>query len=387
MTNARNQALTPAQANPDDALFMQLALEQAMRGLYTSTPNPRVGCVFTRDGKVIAHGFHEKAGGPHAEVAAINQAKVNGVDLAGSTAYVTLEPCSHHGRTGPCAHALIPTQVTRVVIGTLDPNPLVAGNGVKILNNAGIQTYVGVLQEDCRWLNRGFFRRMERGRPWVRLKVACSADGITALNNGVSQWITAEAARQHGHTLRAQACAILTGIGTVKADDPLLNVRNVQTTRQPIKVVIDSKLEIDPKSQLLQSGTVLLAHSNQDTPDWLVNHPNSQSIALINAAGPSTSCDKGKTDLSVLLAQLADRGIQELHLEAGFGLNGSFLQAGLVDEVVQYIAPKFIGPGQSIFRLPELSTLPENDWAPHSVQILGSDVLITWVRKNKQQEF
>lgn len=366
----------------EDLLFMNAALEQARRGLFTTTPNPRVGCVFVKDGQIIASGFHSQAGQAHAEVDAIQNAQAQGVSLSGSTAYVTLEPCSHQGRTGPCAQALIPTGVTKVVVGTLDPNPLVAGQGIAILENAGIQTETGVLVDECRWLNRGFFSRMERKRPWVRLKIASSADGITALNNGVSQWITGEEARQHGHWLRAQACAILTGIGTVKADNPRLNVRGLSTPRQPAKVIVDSKLEIEPNAQLLQEGTIWLAHANQPIPTWLQAHPNASQIHFINAQGPASESSQGKTDLSALLELLAEQQIQELHLEAGFGLNGSFLQAGLVDEIVQYVAPKFLGPGQSLFRLPELNALPANQWRPREVQILGNDVQITWVTQN-----
>lgn len=367
----------------DDLFFMQAALDQAKRGLFTTTPNPRVGCVFVKDGQIIASGFHTQAGQAHAEVNAIENAKQQGVPLEGSTAYVTLEPCSHQGRTGPCAQALIPTGVKRVVVGTLDPNPLVAGKGMAILEAAGIQTEVGILEDECLWLNRGFFKRMTENRPWVRLKIASSADGITALNNGVSQWITGEQARQHGHELRAQACAVLTGIGTVKADNPQLNVRGIQTPRQPAKVIVDSKLEIDPNAKLLQEGAIWLAHSNQPSPGWLGSHPNKDHIRLINAQGPASETSKGKTDLSVLLRLLAEQGIQELHLEAGFGLNGSFLQAGLVDEIVQYIAPKFLGPGQSLFRLPELDNLPPNQWKSKDVQTLGDDIQITWVAQEQ----
>ncbi|MDX1669611.1 MAG: bifunctional diaminohydroxyphosphoribosylaminopyrimidine deaminase/5-amino-6-(5-phosphoribosylamino)uracil reductase RibD, partial [Limnobacter sp.] len=312
---------------------------------------------------------------------AINQAKKQGIDLTGSTAYVTLEPCSHQGKTGPCANALIPTGVKKVVGGTLDPNPLVAGRGVRILQDAGIEVKTGVLEAECRWLNRGFFMRMENRRPWVRLKVASSADGVTALNNGVSQWITGEQARAHGHSLRAQACAVLTGFGTVRADNPQLNVRGIQTPRQPIKVVVDSRLDIAASARLLETGRVWLVHANQEEPAWLSEHSNRQHIELINAHSAQSDTNQGKTDLNLLLRILAQKEIQELHLEAGFGLNGSFLQAGLVDEIVHYVAPKFLGPGQGLFRLPELSSLPESEWTVRDTKILGDDVQITWVKK------
>lgn len=366
-----------------DEHWMALALAQAWQGQYTTTPNPRVGCIFVREGQILATGFHEKAGQGHAEVQAIAQAKAHGVNLAGSTAYVTLEPCAHHGRTGPCAEALIPTGVSRVVAATLDPNPLVAGKGMAILQRAGVLVEHGVLQAQARWMNRGFFSRMERGRPWVRLKVATSADGVTALNNGVSQWITGEAARLDGHHLRAQACAVLTGIGTVKADDPQLNVRGIDTPRQPIKVVVDSQFEIPPQARLLQEGVVWVAHANAATPAWFAEHPNAAHLLAINAAPPSLNKERQKTDLPRLLAELAARGINELHLEAGYGLNGSFLQAGLVDEVVQYIAPRFLGPGLGAFRLPELTALPTGQqWQLHSHESIGEDLKVVWARSS-----
>lgn len=376
-----------ANLHPDDEHWMQHALNLAWKGQYSTTPNPRVGCVFVRDDAAIAEGFHAKAGEGHAEVQAIADAKTRGVSLQGSTAYVSLEPCAHHGRTGPCAQALVTIGVKRVVAAVLDPNPLVAGQGMAILRAAGIDTVHGVLVEQARWVNRGFFSRMERKRPWVRLKVASSADGISALNNGISQWITGEAARLDGHHLRAQACAVLSGIGTVKADNPQLNVRGIDTDRQPLKVVVDSKLEISPDALLLQTGKVLIAHTEPQPPAWLATHPNAANIEVLNVAPVAAGLHAGKvkTDLLRLLQELAQRGVNELHLEAGFGLNGSFLQAGLVDEVVQYIAPRFLGPGQGLFRLPELDTLPAYvDWAIHSFEQIGQDLRIVWVRNNQE---
>ncbi|WP_138518729.1 bifunctional diaminohydroxyphosphoribosylaminopyrimidine deaminase/5-amino-6-(5-phosphoribosylamino)uracil reductase RibD [Limnobacter alexandrii] len=376
-----------ATTHPADEHWMQHALNLAWKGQYSTTPNPRVGCVFVRDGVAIAEGFHAKAGEGHAEVQAIADAKARGISLAGSTAYVTLEPCAHHGRTGPCAEALVTTGVHRVVVAVLDPNPLVAGKGMAILRAAGIETNDGVLIEEARWINRGFFSRMERKRPWVRLKVASSADGVSALNNGVSQWITGEEARLDGHHLRAQACAVLSGIGTVKADNPQLNVRGIDTERQPLKVVVDSKLEISPDARLLQTGRVLLAHTEPQTPNWLITHPNAANIEALNVAPVAAGLHAGKvkTDLLRLLQELAQRGINELHLEAGYGLNGSFLQAGLVDEIVQYIAPRFLGPGQGLFRLPELDALPAYvEWTIHSFEQKGQDLRVTWVRTKQE---
>lgn len=390
-----NQPNTPANSKnalaQQDERWMQHALQLAWKGQYTTTPNPRVGCVFVRDGQAIAEGFHVKAGEGHAEVQAIADALRKSISLEGSTAYVTLEPCAHQGRTGPCAEALLHTGVKRVVVATLDPNPLVAGKGMAILQKAGIETQHGVLHAQARWINRGFFSRMERQRPWVRLKIAGSADGTSALNNGTSQWITSEAARQDGHHLRAQACAVLTGIGTVKADNPQLNVRGIATPRQPAKVVVDSFFETPADAQLLQSGQVFIAHANANIPTWLATHPNAANITPLNVAPPpdnqahAVSPKKQKNDLGLLMRELAQRGINELHLEAGFGLNGSFLQAGLVDEVVQYIAPVFLGPGMGLFRLPELEALPaQHDWALHSHEQIGPDLKVVWVRNTKE---
>jgi diaminohydroxyphosphoribosylaminopyrimidine deaminase / 5-amino-6-(5-phosphoribosylamino)uracil reductase len=376
-----------SQLQPTDEHWMQMALNLAWKGQYSTSPNPRVGCIFVRSGEVIAQGFHERAGEGHAEVQAIADAASRGISLDGSTAFVTLEPCAHHGRTGPCAVALLKTGVARVVAAVLDPNPLVAGRGMGILQEAGIETSHGVLVEQANWINRGFFSRMERKRPWVRLKVASSADGVTALNNGVSQWITGEEARLDGHHLRAQACAVLSGIGTVKADNPRLNVRGISTERQPLKVIVDSRFEISPDARLLQTGRVLIAHTEPQPPAWLATHPNHSNIEALNVAPVAAGLHSGKvkTDLLRLLQELAARGVNELHLEAGHGLNGSFLQAGLVDEIVQYIAPRFLGPGQGLFRLPELDTLPAyTDWVLNSFEQIGQDLRIVWVR-NKQE--
>ncbi len=373
--------------HPNDEHWMRHALNLAWKGQYSTTPNPRVGCVFVRDGVAIAEGFHVRAGEGHAEVQAIAQARAQGVSLQGSTAYVTLEPCAHHGRTGPCTEALVATGVARVVAAVLDPNPLVAGKGMAILQAAGISTESGVLLEQARWINRGFFSRMERKRPWVRLKVASSADGVTALNNGTSQWITGPEARLDGHHLRAQACAVLSGIGTVKADNPQLNVRDIETDRQPLKVIVDSKLEISPDAQLLQTGRVLIAHTEPQVPTWLSTHPNAANVEVLNVAPVAAGLHAGKvkTDLLRLLQELAQRGINELHLEAGYGLNGSFMQAGLVDEVVQYIAPRFLGAGLGLFRLPEQEALPATlDWAIQSFEQKGRDLRIVWVRNNRE---
>nr|MBL8410793.1 bifunctional diaminohydroxyphosphoribosylaminopyrimidine deaminase/5-amino-6-(5-phosphoribosylamino)uracil reductase RibD [Dechloromonas sp.] len=328
--------------------MMARALQLAERGLWTTTPNPRVGCVLVRDGEIVGEGWHERAGEAHAEIHALRQA---GEMALGAIAYVTLEPCSHHGRTPPCAEALIAAGVVRVVAAMADPNPLVAGRGVAILQAAGIEVAVGLLESEARELNIGFVSRMTRGRPWLRLKVAASLDGKTALNNGVSQWITGPEARRDGHAWRARACAILTGIGTVRDDDPQLSVRDVETTRQPLRVVVDSKFETPLAARILQGGPVLVAGA--------VEQP--EKVAALRAAGAEVVIlpnAAGKVELRDLLEELGRRGINEVHAEAGFKLNGSLMREGLVDELLLYLAPCLIGHEASgLFNLPELATL------------------------------
>jgi len=328
--------------------MMGRALQLAESGLWTTTPNPRVGCVLVRDGEVVGEGWHERAGEAHAEVHALREA---GDRARGATAYVTLEPCSHHGRTPPCAGALVAAGVSRVVAAMTDPNPLVAGRGLALLQAAGIATASGLMESEARELNIGFVSRMTRGRPWLRLKAAASLDGKTALDNGSSQWITGPAARRDGHAWRARACAILTGIGTVRDDDPQLTVRGVDTPRQPLRVVVDSRLETPLTARILSGGPVLVAAAVDDE-----NKANS-----LRAAGaevlllPNAS---GKVELKDLLEELARRGVNETHAEAGFKLNGSLLRAGLVDELLLYLAPCLIGHAAAgIFNLPALAAL------------------------------
>lgn len=328
--------------------MMARALQLAERGLWTTSPNPRVGCVLVRGGEIVGEGWHEKAGEPHAEIHALRAA---GDKAKGATAYVTLEPCSHHGRTPPCAEALIAAGVARVVSAMTDPNPLVSGKGLALLQAAGIETASGLLESEARELNIGFVSRMTRGRPWLRLKAAASLDGKTALNNGVSQWITGPDARRDGHAWRARACAILTGIGTVRDDDPNLTVRDVATTRQPLRVVVDSRLEILPTARILQGEPVLIVGAIE----------NAEKMALLRSTGNFVEIlnnGSDKVDLKALLELLARRGINEVHAEAGFKLNGSLLGEGLVDELLLYLAPCLIGHEASgLFNLPELITL------------------------------
>ncbi len=346
--------------------MMARALQLAERGLWTTSPNPRVGCVLVREGEIVGEGWHERAGEPHAEVHALRAA---GELARGATAYVTLEPCSHHGRTPPCAEALIGAGVSRVVAAMRDPNPLVAGNGLAMLQAAGIETACGLLENEARELNIGFVARMTRGRPWLRLKAAASLDGKTALNNGISQWITGLEARRDGHRWRARACAILTGIGTVRDDDPQLSVREVDTPRQPLRVVVDSKLEIPLTAQILRGGPVLVAAAVDD--EKRANSLRATGAEVVVLPNPH-----GKVELSGLLEQLGRRGINEVHVEAGFKLNGSLLREGLVDELLLYLAPCLIGHDASgLFNLPELASLD----GKHRLQVrdlrqIGEDI-------------
>ncbi len=329
---------------------MRQALRLAGKGLYTSTPNPRVGCVIVQGGVAVGSGWHEKAGTPHAEAHALREA---GERARGATAYVTLEPCSHHGRTPPCADALIAAGVARVVAAMQDPHPAVSGSGFDRLRAAGIAVQTGLLEDDARELNIGFVSRHTRGRPWVRLKVAASLDGRTALANGASQWISGAAARRDGHAWRARACAILTGIGTVKDDDPQLSVRDVATPRQPLRVLIDSRLEVNPAARLFfaDGGKVLV----------IAAQPNEDKAAVLRDRGAEVLFipnAQGKTELAAVLRELGRREINELHVEAGARLNGSLLREGCVDELLVYLAPSVIGDsGRGMFSLPELTEL------------------------------
>jgi diaminohydroxyphosphoribosylaminopyrimidine deaminase / 5-amino-6-(5-phosphoribosylamino)uracil reductase len=330
-----------------DRKHMARALELAERGLYTTTPNPRVGCVLVRNGEVVGEGWHERAGEPHAEVMALNAA---GARARGSTAYVTLEPCAHHGRTPPCSEALIRGGVGTVVVALRDPNPRVAGKGLETLRASGIETRCGLLEDEAHELNIGFIARMTRGRPWLRMKIAASLDGRTALANGRSQWITGPEARRDGHHWRARACAVLTGIGTVKDDDPQLTVRDVETPRQPVRVVVDSRLEIPASARVLGAGTLIAAARNDASRIAALQERGVEVLVLPNASG--------KVDLAALMAELGRRGMNELHVEAGHKLNGSLLQENLVDELLVYLAPHILGDSaRGMFHLPELSDL------------------------------
>jgi len=366
-------------AGPDDSPA-PAALAQATAAIGLSDPNPRVGCVITgRDpADPWAMGHTQQAGGPHAEVMALRAAREAGLSLQDATAWVTLEPCAHHGRTPPCCDALIESGVSRVVVALRDPNPLVAGQGIARMRAAGIEVQVAGAftggfagefaalhpqdSEGRAWareafeLNIGFFSRMVRQRPWVRLKIAASLDGQTALADGASQWITAEPARTDGHAWRRRAGAVLTGMGTVRDDDPRLDVRLVPTRRQPLRAVVDSRLDLSPQARILQPpGPVLIyAAAPWGAKAELLTrqHPHLQVVGV-------PGDQRGKTDLTAVVADLAGRGVNELHVEAGQQLNGSLLQAGLVDELLVYLAPRLLGPGRGMAALEPLQRLAD----------------------------
>lgn len=356
-----------------DRTHMARALELAERGLYTTTPNPRVGCVIVRDGEVVGEGWHERAGEAHAEVIALRAAAER---AQGSTVYVTLEPCTHTGRTPPCIEALIDAKVARVIAAMCDPNPLVAGKGFDALRGAGIEADHGLMETQARELNIGFVSRMTRGRPWVRMKIAASLDGKTALLNGRSQWITGPEARRDAHRWRARACAVLTGIGTVKDDDPQLTVREVETPRQPVRIVIDSRLETPLSARVLAKGTLIAAATGDSAAMSALAGKGAELIVLPNASG--------KVDLAELVRELARREMNEVHVEAGFRLNGSLLQEGLVDELVVYLAPHLLGDAaRGMFHLPQLDDLSgRRELELREMRSVGADIRIIARVKN-----
>ncbi|MCS4534064.1 bifunctional diaminohydroxyphosphoribosylaminopyrimidine deaminase/5-amino-6-(5-phosphoribosylamino)uracil reductase RibD [Neisseria montereyensis] len=356
-----------------DIQMMQNALALAWQGRFSTSPNPRVGCVIAHGTQIVGQGFHIKAGGPHAEVHALRQA---GEFARGATAYVTLEPCSHYGRTPPCAEALTQAGVSRVVAAMTDPNPLVAGRGFAILEAAGIQTESGLLEAESRKLNRGFLSRIERGRPFVRLKCAASMDGKTALSDGRSQWITGEKARADVQILRAESCAIITGIGTVLADNPRLNVRAFPTLRQPARVVVDTTLKIPLESQLIQdsgSPTIIATLSNDK-----VKLQKLSQYSHLQILRPSEN--NGKIDLHHLLKLLAEEGYGEIMVEAGIALSTAFLEADLIDEIVLYQSAKILGShAKGLFDFIQNESVLSHPakWKTVSVNIIQND--IKWI--------
>jgi len=338
--------------------MMNLAMQQALLvsegAMYLSAPNPRVGCVLTDSaGEILGTGHTQQAGGPHAEVMALRNAAAHGHSTRGATAYVTLEPCSHHGRTGPCCDALIAAGIRKVVASMPDPNPLVAGQGFERLRAAGVEVEVGAGAEQARELNIGFFSRMVRKTPWVRMKIAASLDGTTALANGQSQWITSPEARADGHAWRARAGAVLTGIGTVLQDNPRLDVRLAETPRQPFRVIVDSLLQTPLEAKIFEAGgPVWIYTAVQGTPQE----------AALTAKGATVTClpdARGKVDLAAMMKDLARREINEVHVEAGSKLNGSLIREGLVDEFLVYLAPTLLGPGLGMASLGPLERLSD----------------------------
>lgn len=351
-----------------DSMWMAQALRLAERGLYGVSPNPRVGCILVKNGKMIGSGWHRRSGEPHAEVYALRAA---GDAARGATAYVTMEPCSHHGRTPPCADALIAAGIDRVVAATHDPNPEVAGSGIVRLQAAGITVESGLMETEAVELNIGFFARMTRCTPWVRSKIAMSLDGRTALNNGKSQWITAEAARQDVQHWRARSCAVLTGINTVLADDARLNVRGIKTPRQPLRVVLDSNLRILPEARILEGGNTLIYTACRDKhKSALLQETGALVVALSDGIG--------HVDLAAVLRDLAQRGCNEVLVEAGSILNGALLRAGLVDELLLYIAPQLLGDAaRCMAQLGELTSLEQRTelkW--QDIRQVGDDLRI-----------
>ncbi len=357
-----------------DVVHMQMALELAEKGQFTTTPNPSVGCVLVKDGIIVGRGFHVKAGEAHAEVMALREA---GENARGATAYVTLEPCSHVGRTPPCAQGLIDAGVVKVVSAMCDPNPQVAGRGLRMLSDAGIESAVGLLAEKAEWLNRGFLKRMRTGRPYVQLKMAMSLDGRTAMANGESKWITGELARADVQAERAKASAILSTSATVLADDPLLNVRWQQLPdkvkadytqaqlRQPVRVILDSQHRVQPSHRLFSLSS----------PVWLVSQ-TARSLLEFPAHCEQIQLSASTNALADLMAELGQRQINTLWIEAGATLAGALIEAKLVDELIIYIAPKLLGDAaRGLCKLPHLSTLAEASlWQLHSIEKLGDDL-------------
>lgn len=356
--------------SPDDVRHMARALQLAKRGLYTTDPNPRVGCVIVRDGRVVGEGWHARAGEPHAEIHALAAA---GRQARGATAYITLEPCCHHGRTPPCSEALAKAGVARVLAAMPDPNPLVASQGIAELERAGIHVDIGLLQAESERLNPGFISRMTRGRPYLRVKLAVSLDGRTALANGESKWITGEAARADVQRLRARSSAILTGIGTVLADDPSLTVRDLDIGFQPLRVVLDGHLSMRADARMLSLPGKTLVVTAADDADQAEALARAGAEVLVLRAG------RGHVDLPELLRNLAAREVNELLVEAGATVCGNLLQVGLVDELVIYLAPHLLGnAARGMFTIPGLESMRDRVALDiQDVRAIGRDWRIT----------
>jgi len=349
---------------------MRRALELAGGALYHTSPNPRVGCVIVRGGQVLGEGATQPPGSAHAEIMALRDAQARGADVAGSTVYVSLEPCSHHGRTPPCVDALIAARPARVVVAMGDPNPLVNGQGLAALREAGIAVAAGVCADEALELNPGFVARMSRGTPWVWLKLAASLDGRSALHNGASQWITGEAARADGHHWRARSCLVLTGMGTVLADDPQLNVRHVATPRPPRRAVVDGRFEIPETARLFDGQGEVIVFTTRDDPAKAERLAARRArVVRLPESAP------GRVDLRALLHWLGGNDINEVHVEAGAGLSGALLEADCVDELLAYLAPVLLGDALGMVRLPLLEHLEHaRRFVFTDVAQLGQDV-------------
>lgn len=359
-----------------DRQYMARALKLAAKGLYSTSPNPRVGCVLVKDGQIIGEGFHHKAGGPHAEIHALNQA---GEAAQGATAYVTLEPCAHHGKTPPCSQALITAGVARVVCAIEDPNPLVAGQGIAQLREAGIDVQAGLLETEAEQINIGFIHRMKTGRPWVRVKIAQSVDGRTAMASGESKWITGPDARRDVQRLRARSCAILTGVGTVRADNPELTVRPAQLGfdpgRSPLRVVLDNRLETESDMNIVDGSAPTLIVTTADADSPAAQGLRREKVEVVQV----TANAKGRAELDVLLDELGRRQINELLVECGGKLSGAFLKAGLVDELVVYTAPKLLGSeARPMARLPLESMDEAIELELQDLRQIGTDIRTTY---------
>lgn len=342
-----------AHQSTEDYRWMRRALAVAEQAMFLSNPNPRVGCVLVRDGRWLAEGHTQQVGGRHAEAQALWQAAREGVNVQGATAYVTLEPCSHQGRTPPCAQALVAAGISRVVVALQDPNPRVAGRGIHHLRQAGIQVDAGLLAQDALRQNPGFCARMTRGTPWLWLKSAASLDGRTALPDGKSHWITGDEARADGHRLRARACMVMTGIGTVLADNPLLDVRAVETARQPIRAVLDTQFIISEQARLFNGDPVWIFTARPDGAK-AARLAGRNARVIVLPQGP-----RGALDLSALVQWLGDHEINEVHVEAGSRLQGSLIAGQHVDEWLAYVAPCILGDGLGLASLPEPLTALE----------------------------
>lgn len=347
---------------------MRRALALAEGVMNITTPNPRVGCVIVRGGRVLGEGATQQAGGPHAEICALRDAAAKGEDTAGSTFYVSLEPCSHHGRTPPCVDAVLAARPARVVVAMSDPNPRVNGRGLARLRAAGIDVRTGVCLEEALAQNPGFVARMTRGTPWLWLKLAGTLDGRSALHNGISQWITGAAARDDGHAWRARSCAVLTGVGTVLADNPQLTARHRHTARQPRRIIVDSRLRTPPEARILEGESVWIFTAGGDASARQALQDRGAHIIDMPGAG-------GRVDLPAMLRWLGQHDINEIHVEAGAVLNGALLRAGAVDEIIAYVAPMLLGDARPLVQLPALEQLPaDREFAFTAAELMGDDV-------------